>query len=126
VQETSNKITKVSLNWAKLLARIYEVNPLLCICGREMKIVAIVTHPTEIGRILSGIGWPTHIPEFDPPYYDDENVSQLVIGTVDGFPSIMEYDQFNAGPDPPQSDLSQWENESDPPHWEDLNYISYD
>ncbi len=30
LQHTANEVTKVSLNWAKLIARIYEVNPLLC------------------------------------------------------------------------------------------------
>lgn len=35
VQETAKKISKVSLNWAKLIARIYEVNPLLCNVERK-------------------------------------------------------------------------------------------
>ncbi len=52
VQETAGKVTKVSLGWAKLIARIYEVNPRLCNCGKEMKIIAFVTHSVEIRRIL--------------------------------------------------------------------------
>jgi hypothetical protein len=35
VQEAVEKVGKVSLNWAKLIARIYEVDPLICICGKE-------------------------------------------------------------------------------------------
>jgi len=63
VRESEEKVEKVSLGWAKLIARIYEVNPLLCPCGKEMKIVAFVTHSAEIRRILSGVGWPAEIPE---------------------------------------------------------------
>jgi len=53
------KTKKVSQNWAKLIAKIYEVYPLTCSsCGKKIKIVAFVTHAAEIRRILSGIGWP--------------------------------------------------------------------
>jgi hypothetical protein len=38
VKETAKKIEKVTFTWAKLIARIYEVNPLLCLsCGKEIK-----------------------------------------------------------------------------------------
>ena len=67
IGEAAKKTSKVSFTWAKLIARIYEVDPLLCLCGKEMKITKIVTHPTEIWRILSKIGWPTTTPEFDEP-----------------------------------------------------------
>jgi hypothetical protein len=123
VQEAVEKVGKVSLNWAKLIARIYEVNPLICICGKEIKIIAFVTHSADIRRILSGIGWPTEIPEFDPACDITQwDICQLVPGTQDGFP---EDDQqiYKAGPDPPNEekycDPPHWENHSDPPHWED-------
>ncbi|MCE5316658.1 MAG: transposase [Parachlamydia sp.] len=64
--EASDNIKKVTLSWARLL-RIYEVNPLLCTCGKEMKIIAIDTHSSEKWRILSRIGWPTKALDFDPP-----------------------------------------------------------
>ena len=35
-------------------------------------------------------------------------------------------DYSEAGPDPPNFDLPQWENYTDPPHWEDFNYIIND
>ena len=117
LQESVKKIEKVSLNWAKLIARIYEVNPLLCTCGKEMKIVAFVTHSADIRRILIGIGWPTDIPEFNPPYtLPDRDICQLLPWTEDGFPPIESQDQIIgiAGPDPPFIDCC-----SDPPHWED-------
>ncbi len=57
--------------------------------------------------------------------FADSDVSQLVAGTVDGFPA-MEYDYSEAGPDPPHPNLPQWENDIDSQHWEDPNYIIYD
>jgi hypothetical protein len=87
-----------------------------------MKIIAIVTLPSEIWRILSRIGWPTKAPDFEPPI--DFADSQLVAGTVDGF-LAMEYDYSEGGPDPPSA-LPQWENDTDPPHWEDSHYVIYD
>ncbi len=42
-----------------LLARIYEINPLVCPrCGGEMKIIALITEVEPIGRILRHIGEP--------------------------------------------------------------------
>ncbi|MDJ0521597.1 MAG: transposase [Planctomycetota bacterium] len=40
-------------SWARLLARIYEVDPLVCPrCGDELKVVAAITDPIIIDRIL--------------------------------------------------------------------------
>ena len=40
-------------SWARLLARIYEVDPLVCPrCGDELKVVAAITDPIVIDRIL--------------------------------------------------------------------------
>jgi hypothetical protein len=39
--------------WAELLRRIFEVDPLACPrCGHEMRIVAFITQPRIIDRIL--------------------------------------------------------------------------
>ncbi len=44
-------------SWARLLRRILEVDPLLCArCGVEMRIVAVITDPQVIDRILGHIG----------------------------------------------------------------------
>ena len=124
LQETADRVEKVSFNWAKLIARVYETNPLICQCGQEMKITAFVTHPAEIRRILSKIGWPTDIPEFDPPaLFDDWDICQLIPGTEDGFPQDEVQFHGEEGPDPPlleiHYDPPHWEDYSDPPHWED-------
>ncbi len=40
--------------WAELLRRIFEVDPLRCPrCGQEMRIVAVITEPPVIDRILT-------------------------------------------------------------------------
>jgi hypothetical protein len=41
-------------SWARLLRRILEVDPLLCPrCGAEMRIVAVITEPEVVDRILA-------------------------------------------------------------------------
>ena len=121
LQEAVNKTSKVSFNWAKLIARIYEENPLLCSCGKEMKITKVVTHPAEIWRILTKAGLPTTVPEFDEPQELTEwNISQLVPDTEDGFPVYGEC--YKSGTDPPDNPFIE---DIDPPHWEDPNFIQY-
>ncbi len=60
--------------WAMLLARIYEINPLVCPrCGGEMRIIAFITEMEPISRILRHIGEPDSAPEIpsarDPPNF---------------------------------------------------------
>jgi len=123
VQEVAKKIKKVTFNWSKLIARIYEVDPLKCECGKEIKIVAFVTHSAEIRRILNGIGWSTEIPEFDPPVNTlDFEICQLIPGTEDGFYNDTITFQTEGGPDPPFQDYydpPHPDDYSDPPHCED-------
>ncbi len=122
MQETVEKITKVSRGWSVLISRIYEVDPLTCnSCGKRIKIITFVTHPEQIRRILRGIGWPITIPEFDLPHeLSIDNVCQLVPSTHDGFQEPYEQIQYDAGPDPPtEIDPPHWDNISDSPHWED-------
>jgi hypothetical protein len=39
--------------WARLLAKVYEVDPMVCPkCGAEMKVVAVIEDPDELKRIL--------------------------------------------------------------------------
>jgi hypothetical protein len=39
--------------WARLLAKVYEVDPLCCIrCGSPMRVLAIITDPQQCRRIL--------------------------------------------------------------------------
>jgi hypothetical protein len=132
MQEAIQKIKKASRTWAKLISRIYEVDPLICSsCGKKIKIISFVTHPEQIRRILKGIGWPIIIPEFEPPYeLTIDNICQL-FPTPDGFPEFVEQIHYNnygrenshhydTGPDPPyveEIDPPHRENICDPPHW---------
>jgi hypothetical protein len=62
--------------WAVLIARIYEVFPLLCpVCGGQMQLIAFISHSADIGQILEHIGVdcePPHItPARGPPLWDE-------------------------------------------------------
>jgi len=84
--------------WAALLARIYEVFPLLCpLCGAQMRIIAFVTDPPTIRDILLHLGEPTAPPRIaparGPPLWDLPDG-----GTGDGDPHAppvpeVEFDQ---------------------------------
>ena len=62
--------------WAVLIARIYGVFPLVCpICGGQMRIIAFITHSTDIRTILEHIGVQSEPPPISPargpPLWDD-------------------------------------------------------
>ena len=125
-QETVEKVEKASFNWSKLIARIYEVNPLVCsACGKEIKIISFVTHSAQIWCILKGLGWPTDLPEFDPEHeIITWSICQLVPGSGDGFPDMVSQEYYETVPDPPlqgfiELDSPHWEQSCDPPFWED-------
>lgn len=53
--------------WALLLARIYEVLPLLCPnCGGEMRIIAFITEAVAFREILGHLGEPIAPPRLLP------------------------------------------------------------
>jgi hypothetical protein len=61
--------------WAVLIARIYEVFPLVCpICGGPMRLIAFITHSADIRQILNHIGVesepPNITPARGPPLWD--------------------------------------------------------
>lgn len=75
--------------WAVLIARIYEVFPLLCqICGGQMRLIAFVTEGTQIRKILNHIGVdpdPPHIsPARGPPLWEDCDDAQIDHGVQFG------------------------------------------
>jgi len=76
--------------WAVLIARIYEVFPLVCpLCGGQMRILAFITHSADIRHILDYIGVdsePPHItPARGPPLWEgcDAQVDDGVQGDPD-------------------------------------------
>lgn len=55
---------RARLTWARLVKKIYEVDPLLCsYCGSEMKIIAFVVEHASVRRILRHLGRPPQRPE---------------------------------------------------------------
>ena len=53
--------------WAVLIARIYEVFPLLCpLCGAQMRLIAFITEGTQIRKILDHIGVDPDPPQISP------------------------------------------------------------
>ena len=53
--------------WAALIARIYEVFPLLCpLCGGQMRIIAFITHSADIRNIMEHIGVACEPPQISP------------------------------------------------------------
>src|SRR5262249_32207678 len=56
-EEAAEPRWRCSRNWARLIAKVYEVDPLRCTrCGGKMAIVAFVTDQLAIRRILDHLG----------------------------------------------------------------------
>jgi hypothetical protein len=54
-------------SWAKLIARVYETDPLLCSHrGERMKFIAFVVQASQIRQILAHVGLPTESPKVHP------------------------------------------------------------
>jgi len=51
-ETTSEFVQRRRASWARLIKRIFEVDPLLCRCGAEMKIISFITDPRVVDRIL--------------------------------------------------------------------------
>ena len=76
-----SKPSKAHFLWAVLIARIYEVFPLLWpLCGGQMRIIAFITHSADIRQILDHHGVqaepPNIAPARGPPRWDDHNEAQ--------------------------------------------------
>ncbi len=53
--------------WAQLLRRIFEVDPLICDCGETMRVISFITDPPVINKILDHLESKGHCPGRDPP-----------------------------------------------------------
>jgi hypothetical protein len=48
---------RCSPSWARLIAKVYQVDPLLCTrCGQKMQMIAFLTDELSIRRILDHLG----------------------------------------------------------------------
>jgi hypothetical protein len=97
--------------WAALIARIYEVFPLLCpICGGQMRIIAFITHRAEIRQILGHIGVepepPRLSPARGPPLWEDGDADAQTGGTFQAEPE-WESDWDGAAQPSPDYEVDQ-------------------
>ena len=81
----SNRASKSKrISWAILLARIYEIFPLLCpLCGGTIQIISFVIETPSVRRILEHIGEPMEPPRVSPargPPIWDEEINQDSLG----------------------------------------------
>ena len=52
METVSNKASRRS--WARLMQKIYEIDPLMCPqCGHVKKVIAVITDPHEVRKILA-------------------------------------------------------------------------
>ena len=83
LEEESSYVKKRRSAWARLIHRIFGIDPLKCSkCGSEMKVIAFIKDEEVIEKILRhlDVGDPPRGPPFDPPveetvvdfsFYDD-------------------------------------------------------
>jgi len=79
-------------NWARLIQKIYNVNPLLCPkCQAEMKIISFIEDDSLIRKILEHLEiWDKR--NHDPPKHDKSHITELVYDESDS--QIPSYDYF--------------------------------
>jgi hypothetical protein len=66
-RDTTPRSRSGRILWAQLLARIYEVLPLLCpACGGEMRIISFITLPATVQAILLHLDLPHRPPRVSP------------------------------------------------------------
>ena len=67
-----------SSRWAALIARIYDVLPLVCpSCGASMSIIAFITGPVPVRSILSYLDLPTQPPPLSPVRAPPQGLSEF-------------------------------------------------
>jgi hypothetical protein len=87
--------------WAKLIARIDEVCPLLCLhCSGQMSIIAFITAAGEVKKILEHLGVDSRSPRITPargpPLWEQQDVSETFDANVQAelVPELPEF-QFD-------------------------------
>jgi hypothetical protein len=61
--------------WARLIAQVYEVDPLVCLpCSAPMRILAVITEPEELRKILR------HLVKIgrSPPGFDPASLNRVI------------------------------------------------
>jgi hypothetical protein len=99
--------------WAALIARIYEVFPLICPnCGGQMRIIAFITFSADIHKILEHIGVDTQAPRITPargPPLWDECGAQETQKLGEGVEALPDWDMVSqSAPDYPDDQRTDW------------------
>ncbi len=96
--------------WAALIARIYEVFPLICPnCGGQMRIIAFITFSADIQKILEHIGVkpeaPRITPARGPPLWEGEGAQDV----GEGVEAEPDWDAVSQSlPDYPDDQRTAW------------------
>ena len=82
-QDRSDGHRQRRLSWAKMIQKVYEIDPLLCaFCGGEVKILSFIIKPKTIKTILDAMDLPSQKPEplaHSPPLFRDTGASAMVM-----------------------------------------------
>jgi hypothetical protein len=83
VAETEEKAPlSLRRTWARLIAKVYESDPLICECGSEMYVVSLIHDPEVIYRILSHLDLLEDEPQAgagrSPPCRADHSPGELI------------------------------------------------
>jgi len=67
IQPATKQQAAYSKNWAMLIKKVWEVDPLICSkCGSEMKVISVLNDLQVVRRILEHIGEWRGLPEWKP------------------------------------------------------------
>ncbi len=71
-EPSSAERKRLRRQWAQLIRRIYEADPLLCQCGQRMRILSFLTDPPVVDKILKHVESKAPGSQRGPPPDDDE------------------------------------------------------
>ena len=72
---TSAERRRLRRQWAQLIRRIYEADPLLCHCGAQMRILSFITDPRVVRKILEHLQSNSIDPARGPPRPEAEHAA---------------------------------------------------
>jgi len=64
---TRSQRRRLGRQWAQLIRRVYEADPLLCRCGEKMRILSFITDPPVVTKILEHLRRTRRDPSRAPP-----------------------------------------------------------
>lgn len=71
-EPSSAERRRLRRQWARLIRRIYEADPLLCDCGNEMRVISFLTDPPVVDKLLKHLELKASATQRGPPSSEDE------------------------------------------------------